>query len=177
MPQHTLIIGGAKSGKSALALELARKQGGRLVFIATAQAHDQEMARRIARHQAERGPEWTTREEPLELEAALRETDAPGAVLLVDCLTLWLSNLLTGAGLEPEQVAQRGRGLARLLPGLQARVILVGNEVGLGIVPQHPLARSFRDLSGGLHQELARICQRVVLCAAGLPLVLKGPAL
>ena len=177
MPRHTLIIGGAKSGKSALALELARKQAGGLVFIATAQAHDREMARRIARHQAERGPRWTTVEEPLELERALRAADAPGAVLLVDCLTLWLSNLLTGAGLEPERVEERGRGLARLLPSLQASVILVGNEVGLGIVPQHPLARSFRDLSGGLHQRLARVCDRVILCAAGLPLVLKGPPL
>ncbi len=135
------------------------------------------MSRRIARHQAERGPEWTTVEEPLELERALEGADAPGAVLVVDCLTLWLSNLLTGAGLEPEQVEQRGRNLARLLPSLQGSAILVGNEVGLGIVPQHPLARSFRDLSGGLHQELARNCRRVVFCAAGLPLLLKGPPL
>lgn len=177
MPEHTLIMGGAKSGKSRLALELARRIGGRRVFVATAQAGDAEMAERIRRHQAERGAEWSTVEEPLELETALRQADGPEAVLLVDCLTLWLSNLLTVAGLTPSEVAVRCQDLAGLLSGLQGSVILVANEVGLGIVPDNPLARTYRDLAGALNQQLAAVCDRVVLVAAGLPLVLKGPPL
>ena len=177
MPTHTLILGGAKSGKSALAQRLAEAAGGRLVYLATAQARDPEMAARIARHQAQRGPAWSTREEPLELVRALGELDRPQQVVLVDCLTLWLSNLLTLAGLEDSEIQARSRELAALIPKLQCRVILVANEVGLGIVPDNPLARRFRDLAGGLHQSLAAVCPRVILVAAGLPLVLKGPPL
>ena len=175
MPAHTLILGGAKSGKSALAQRLAEAAGGHLVYLATAQARDPEMAARIARHQVQRGPAWTTREEPLELARALKELDRPRQVILVDCLTLWLSNLLTLAGLEDSAVEARARKLAALIPGLQCRLILVANEVGLGIVPDNPLARRFRDLAGSLHQSLAAVCDQVILVAAGLPLVLKGP--
>lgn len=177
MPEHTLIIGGAKSGKTALALELAQKAAGptgRLVYVATAQAHDQEMGQRIRRHQAERGPRWSTLEEPLNLVGALGHAQSPGAVLLVDCLTLWLSNLLTQEGMEPAQVEARGQELCQFLPSLHCTVILVGNEVGLGIVPDNALARAFRDLAGQLNQRLAQVCPRVVLAAAGLPLALKG---
>jgi len=178
MCQSTLILGGAKSGKTALAQGLAQSlaasPAGRLVYIATAQAGDQEMSMRISRHQAQRGPRWSTLEEPLDLIGALGLADAPGAVLLVDCLTLWLSNLMTLAVLDQETVAARGQELARALPGLKARVILVANEVGLGIVPDNPLARAFRDQAGRLNQRLAAVCQNVVLVAAGLPLALKG---
>jgi adenosylcobinamide kinase/adenosylcobinamide-phosphate guanylyltransferase len=177
MSNHTLILGGAKSGKSSLALELANQSGGSRVFIATAQAGDNEMRERIRRHQAERGPEWFTVEEPVDLRAALQGADRSDAVLLVDCLTLWLSNLLTVANLSAEEVVAKGRDLATLLPALQGRVILVANEVGLGIVPDNALARLYRDLAGALNQELAEVCGQVILVAAGLPLVLKGPQL
>jgi len=169
-----LILGGAKSGKSSLAQSMAEAWGGRLVYVATAQAGDQEMHERIARHQAQRGAAWTTLEEPLELEKALRQADGPEAVLLVDCLTLWLSNLVLGANLSDPEVVARGQALAQLLPRLEARVILVANEVGLGIVPENALARRWRDLAGGLNQRLASACGTVLLVTAGLPLALKG---
>lgn len=175
MSKHTLILGGAKSGKSSLALELANQSGGRRVFIATAQAGDGEMRDRIQRHQAERGSEWSTVEEPIDLRAALQNADGGDAVLVVDCLTLWLSNLLTVAQMPGEDVIQQGRDLAGLLPSLKGRVILVANEVGLGIVPDNALARLYRDLAGGLNQGLAKVCEQVIFVAAGLPLVLKGP--
>ncbi len=174
MPKRVLILGGAKSGKSDHAQALAEAAGPERVYLATAQARDREMRRRIRRHQQRRGAGWRTVEEPLELAARLEELDGPGAVVLVDCLTLWLSNLLTLEGLEPPQIEQRGRELAATVAGLQGRFFLVANEVGWGIVPDNPLARSFRDLAGGLNQALARVCDRVVLVAAGLPLVLKG---
>ncbi len=177
MSKHTLILGGAKSGKSSLALEMANRFDGRRVFVATAQAGDSEMQERIRRHQAERGPQWTTLEEPLDLRTTLQNADSEDAVLVVDCLTLWLSNLLTVAQLPVDEVSRRGRDLAALLPGLQGRVILVANEVGLGIVPENALARLYRDQAGALNQELAKVCGRVVFVAAGLPLVLKGPPL
>lgn len=169
-----LILGGAKSGKSSHAQALAEGWGGRLVYLATAQAGDQEMARRIARHQADRGPGWSTLEEPLALEESLARADGPDTVFLVDCLTLWLSNLVLGANLGDEEVAARGQALARLLPNLEARIILVANEVGLGIVPENALARRWRDLAGSLNQRLARACDTVLLITAGLPLALKG---
>ena len=174
MAEHTLILGGAKSGKSTLALNLAERTGLKRVFIATAEARDAEMTKRIARHQAERGPSWRTVEEPLELVAALGRADAPDTVVLVDCLTLWLGNLLTRADLDEDAVAERGEELARALPGLKGRVILVANEVGLGIVPDNALARTFRDLAGNLNQRLAAACDRVILVTAGIPLDLKG---
>ncbi|MFH1059419.1 MAG: bifunctional adenosylcobinamide kinase/adenosylcobinamide-phosphate guanylyltransferase [Pseudomonadota bacterium] len=177
-PAHTLVLGGARSGKSAwaqrLAENLAGGQPGRLVYLATGQARDAEMARRVSLHQAQRGPLWSTREAPLELCQALTALDRPEAVILLDCLTMWLSNLMTMAGLAEDAVAAKGRELAALLPGLRARVILVGNEVGQGIVPENALARAFRDQAGLLHQRLAAVCGRVVLITAGLPLAFKG---
>lgn len=174
-PVHSvLVLGGAKSGKSSYAQALAESWGGRLVYLATAQAGDQEMAKRIARHQADRGPAWATLEEHLALEEALARADGPDTVFLVDCLTLWLSNLVLGAGLDDDEVDARGLALIRLLPRLQARVILVANEVGLGIVPENALARRWRDLAGSLNQRLARACDTVLLITAGLPLALKG---
>ncbi|MBI5900885.1 MAG: bifunctional adenosylcobinamide kinase/adenosylcobinamide-phosphate guanylyltransferase [Rhodocyclales bacterium] len=163
-----LVIGGARSGKSHLAERRAAESGLAVAYVATATVGDDEMAQRIAHHRERRPAHWRTIEEPLHLAEALRREAATGRVLLVDCLTLWLSNLLLGPGLEPE----RGRFLDALgaLPG---RVILVSNEVGWGIVPANELARRFADEQGRLNQAVAAACQRVTLVVAGLPLELK----
>lgn len=174
MTTNTLILGGAKSGKSAYALELAESLAQERIFVATAQAYDDEMHLRIQNHQAERGPSWRTVEEPMELLGTLRREDKAGRVILVDCLTLWLSNLMTQADLDEARIRQRGHELAQGLASLKAPVILVANEVGLGIVPDNPLARTFRDQAGALNQLLAQTVDRVVFVAAGLPLTLKG---
>jgi adenosylcobinamide kinase/adenosylcobinamide-phosphate guanylyltransferase len=171
-PLTTLVLGGARSGKSRLAEGLCESQSGPCVYLATGQAHDPEMAERIAAHQARRGGRWETLEAPLDLVPALRTAASPGRAVLVDCLTLWLSNLL-----HAERDAQaEGAALAQALPRLQGPVVLVSNEVGLGIVPDNALARRFRDLAGRLHQEVAAACEQVVFTAAGLPLTLKSPS-
>jgi adenosylcobinamide kinase/adenosylcobinamide-phosphate guanylyltransferase len=167
----TLVLGGARSGKSANAERLALGAGGEPVYIATAEAHDEEMAERIARHRADRqGRGWTTVEEPLDLVGAIGREARPGRSLLVDCLTLWLSNVML-AGRDPsdEQAA-----LAAALCGATAPVVLVSNEVGLGLVPETPLGRAFRDAQGRLNQAIAARADRVVFVAAGLPLTLKS---
>ena len=175
MTEKTLILGGAKSGKTTLGLKLAEARCENPVYLATAQARDEEMRVRIQRHQAERGPNWTTLEEPVEIAAALDLHSIEGRVILVDCLTLWLNNLMAGPEAWEEAATRRGDELASLLPGLPGGVILVSNEVGLGIVPSNRLARVFRDLAGSLNQRLAKVCDQVIFCAAGLPLTLKGP--
>ncbi len=165
----TLVLGGARSGKSRYAETLVREAGGG-VYLATAQALDGEMAARIARHRADRGQGWTTIEEPLELAAALERGAQAGHPILVDCLTLWLSNLM-GAGRAVEAETAR---LLTALKSLAVPVVFVSNEVGLGIVPDNALARAFRDEAGRLNQAVAAAANRVVFLAAGLPLVLKG---
>ncbi len=168
-----LILGGARSGKSALAVELARASGRAVTFVATATPGDAEMAERIARHRAARPAAWRVVEEPVALGARLRAECAADRIVVVDCLTLWLANLLLAeAPLEPERAA-----LLDALPRLPGRVLLVANEVGLGIVPENALARRFRDVAGTLNQEVAGLCDRVTLVAAGLPIVLKGQPL
>ena len=168
-----LILGGARSGKSALAVQLARSSGLAVTFVATATADDAEMAERIARHRAARPPSWRVVEVPVALAAALRAECAPDRIVVVDCLTLWLSNLmLAEAPLAPERAA-----LLAALPALPGRVVLVANEIGLGIVPENALARRFRDEQGALNQAVASRCERVTLVAAGVALVLKGPPL
>jgi adenosylcobinamide kinase/adenosylcobinamide-phosphate guanylyltransferase len=164
----TLVLGGARSGKSGLAEGLLSGEARR-TYLATAEAGDAEMAARIADHRARRGPGWTTLEEPLELVPALARATAGGGAVLVDCLTLWLGNLL-GAGRD---AAAEGDRLVAALPGLAGPVVLVSNEVGLGIVPDNALARAFRDEAGRLHQAIAAVAQRVLFVAAGLPLILK----
>jgi adenosylcobinamide kinase / adenosylcobinamide-phosphate guanylyltransferase len=169
---RTLILGGARSGKSALAERLAMESGHDVVYIATAQAHDAEMAARIAHHCASRPAHWRCVEEPLALADALIAHARPGRCVLVDCLTLWLSNLLgvdDSARLERERAA-----LLDALPSLTGQVLLVSNEVGLGVVPMGELTRRFVDEAGRLHQTLAGRCERVLFVAAGLPLALKG---
>ncbi|HTI67340.1 MAG TPA: bifunctional adenosylcobinamide kinase/adenosylcobinamide-phosphate guanylyltransferase [Caulobacteraceae bacterium] len=164
----TLILGGARSGKSAWAQGRAEAAGGRLVTVVTARALDAEMAQRIARHRADRGGAWTTVEAPVDLTGALA-TLQPGDTAVVDCLTLWLSNLMHAeAELEPAFAA-----LDAAVAGCPAQLLLVSNEVGQGIVPDNALARAFRDHAGCLHQRLARTCDEAVLIVAGLPLWLK----
>lgn len=163
----TLVLGGARSGKSALAETLAAAPGGRPVYLATAAAGDAEMAERIRRHRERRGPGWATIEEPLDIVGRLAAAD--GAAVLVDCLTLWLANLMA-AGLD---VAAETARLVEALPRHAGPVVLVANEVGFGIVPDNPLARDFRDHAGRLNQAVAAAADRVYLVAAGLPLVLK----
>lgn len=165
----TLVLGGARSGKSRYAESLVTAQPHPWVYIATAEPRDGEMAARIAAHQAHRAEGWQTIEAPHELPEALR--DAPqGAAVLVDCLTLWLSNVMHAA-FDIDEITQR---LEEALGGRAGTTVLVSNEVGLGIVPDNALARGFRDAQGVLNQRLAKVAGRVVLMVAGLPLTLKG---
>ncbi len=165
-----LILGGARSGKSAFAQRMATASGLEVLYLATAQASDAEMAERIARHRAERPHDWGLVEEPLTLAAALRTHAAPNRCLLVDCLTLWLSNLLAAGD---ESLNVETQALLATLPILPGHLLLVSNEVGQGIVPANPLARRFRDEAGRLHQAVAHGCDRVSFVIAGLPLTLK----
>ena len=166
----TLILGGSRSGKSWRAQKLAESSGFSPVYVATAEALDDEMAHRIARHRAERDSRWRTLEAPLNLAGALESVDKEMEIALVDCLTLWLSNLMhVGWDVETET-----RQLCKLLRQYEGNIILVSNEVGLGLVPETPLGRAFRDAQGRLNQAVAEVCNRVEFIAAGLPLRLKG---
>ncbi len=166
----TFILGGARSGKSAYALDQAMaRPAQRRVMIATAQALDEEMSARIARHREERGAEWLTVEEPLELGRAVRDLRA-GDVAVVDCLTLWLSNLMLG----DLEIGPATQDLCAALQASPAEIFVISNEVAQGIVPDNPLARRFRDEAGWMHQAVAAVAHRAVLVVAGLPVVLKG---
>jgi adenosylcobinamide kinase/adenosylcobinamide-phosphate guanylyltransferase len=168
----TLVLGGARSGKSALAQSAAearaRETGGRLTMIATAQAFDAEMVDRIARHRQDRDDAWATLEAPLDIAGALRGLDA-GDVVVVDCLTLWLSNLM----LDEQDVASAVAELVAVVQRFEGTLWLVSNEVGFGIVPDNALARRFRDEAGRLHQALAQAADAVILVVAGLTLRMK----
>ncbi len=170
MKNLTLILGGASSGKSAYAERLALASGRAPVYLATGQARDGEMSDKIARHQARRGPEWQLIEAPLELAPALQLLGA-GHVLLLDCLTLWLSNHLE---LNHEIEIETNRLLTSIASS-KASVIAVSNEIGLGLVPAHALSRAFRDAQGLLNQRFAEASDTVSFIAAGLPLSLKAP--
>jgi len=171
----TLILGGVRSGKSQLAERLATGSGLPVTCIATAAAMDEEMRARIAQHRARRPAGWAVVEEPIKLAARLREHARADRCVLVDCLTLWLTNLL--AAPRSENLARERAALLASLSELPGEIILVGNETGMGIVPLGALARRFGDEAGLLHQELAQRCDRVVLTVAGLPQVLKGEPL
>lgn len=182
-----LILGGARSGKSREAERRAIESGLEVCVIATAEAGDAEMAARIRHHQMNRPPHWRTVEAPLALAAALRGHADARRCIVVDCLTLWLTNLIAAAGeLSEADLIDPDRALAQLraeaealiasLPTLPGRILLVANEVGLGLVPQTPLGRLFRDEAGRLNQALAAVCEEVVFVAAGLPLTLKRPS-
>jgi adenosylcobinamide kinase/adenosylcobinamide-phosphate guanylyltransferase len=169
LPRLTFVLGGARSGKSRYAEALIEAAASEALYLATAEPLDAEMAARIAAHRARRGPRWTTREEPLALAETLASVARPGRPVLVDCLTLWLSNMI----LAGRDVAAEIDALAVALPRLAGPAVLVANEVGLGIVPENDLARRFRDHAGRLNQSVAACADRVVFMAAGLPLVLK----
>jgi adenosylcobinamide kinase / adenosylcobinamide-phosphate guanylyltransferase len=170
LPPVTLVLGGARSGKSAYGERLI-EACGRGLYLATAEAGDAEMAERIRHHRERRGGAWETVEEPLELAAMLARHARPDRPILVDCLTLWLSNLLGAERtIEAESAALLGA-----LPALPGAVVFVSNEVGLGIVPSTPLGRAFRDHAGRINQAIAGAAHRVVFVAAGLPLPLKEP--
>jgi adenosylcobinamide kinase/adenosylcobinamide-phosphate guanylyltransferase len=167
-----LIGGGARSGKSRFALELAEKRGGSLCFVATGEARDDEMRARIARHRQERGSRWTTVEEPLDLQGALARENSRFDLLLVDCLTLWLSNVLLDPGRDARVEL---RGLAECLKSWRGpSLVLITNEVGLGIVPENALAREFRDLAGEMNQGVARQADEVYWMVFGVPMTVKG---
>lgn len=171
--RHILVLGGARSGKTAFAERLAMGAGLRPAYLATAEALDGEMAERVATHQRTREGRFATIEEPLALSRVLNEASPQHDVILVDCLTLWITNLLMAG----QNVAGAVDELVATLTAMEdTRVILVSNEVGLGIVPDNALARSFRDLAGSTHQRLAEICTDVYFVVAGLPMTLKGMA-
>lgn len=170
-----LILGGARSGKSRLAERLASESGLAVTYIATSQALDGEMNTRIQHHRERRPAHWGLIEEPLELARVLREQAAAERCLLVDCLTLWLTNLLLLD--DPARLQTEREALLDALLELPGRLILVSNETGLGVVPLGELTRRYVDEAGWLHQALAERCERVVFTVAGLPMLLKGDAL
>jgi adenosylcobinamide kinase/adenosylcobinamide-phosphate guanylyltransferase len=180
---RTLVFGGARSGKSAHAERIAAASGKQVVYIATAAAGDEEMTARIAHHRAQRPQHWHTVEEPVALAAALAEWRAPQRLVLVDCLTLWLSNLMFSEGAQypdvglvelPARFHQQRAALLDELAQQRGDVVLVSNEVGMGIVPCGAVSRSYADEAGRLNQSVAAVCDRVAFVAAGLPLLLKG---
>ncbi|MBF0530439.1 MAG: bifunctional adenosylcobinamide kinase/adenosylcobinamide-phosphate guanylyltransferase [Deltaproteobacteria bacterium] len=174
MGEITLILGGAKSGKTSLALAKCLEPPPPWIYLATAEARDGEMTERITRHKAERGPGWRTMEEPLyPVEALSRLKPGEASVVLLDCLTLWLSNLMTGQGLSKDETWPRVLELTEAALAAPCPVIMVSNELGLGIVPENRLARDFRDASGAAHQYLAAKAREVLFIMAGLSLKLK----
>ena len=169
-----LVLGGTRSGKSSYALKLAAGLPGPRLFVATCEPRDEEMQARIENHQRERGPDWETRETCLDLPDLLTAPPGGYGVVLVDCLTMWLSNLMIKEGASKAGTETECERLAQALSVARTPTILVSNEVGWGIVPDNPLAREFRDQAGALHQKIARVADLVVLVVAGLPVVIKG---
>lgn len=169
----TLVLGGARSGKSRYAQQLA-EQSRHVVFVATAKASDEEMRAKIERHREDRPKEWLTVEEPLDLPKVLAEQELESEVIIVDCLTIFAANLLEAEGEDNDAIEHRVEELCEALRVSQRAVVLVSNEVGSGVVPAYPLGRRYRDLLGEINQKVARVADDVVLMVAGLPLALKG---
>jgi adenosylcobinamide kinase/adenosylcobinamide-phosphate guanylyltransferase len=167
------IIGGARSGKSRFAVERVRTRG-RVVFVATAEARDEEMAKRIARHRAERPPQWTTVEEPLDLVARLQKLEGTGDAFVVDCLTLWVANRLL-RGDDDDAILDEADALGGLIGRRRSTFTVVSNEVGEGVHPETAAGLRFRDLLGGVNQRVAAACDTVVLMVAGVPFTVKAP--
>jgi adenosylcobinamide kinase/adenosylcobinamide-phosphate guanylyltransferase len=163
-------LGGARSGKSRLAEQTAEKSDLPVIYIATAQARDEEMCQRIAHHQQQRPAHWQLIEQPIFLADQLSKIDQPNQIILVDCLTLWLSNLLLAEDISLQQQIEQ---LIAILPQLQSDIILVSNETGLGVVPMGELSRRFVDEAGRVHQSLGQLAHKVVFCVAGFPMILK----
>jgi len=168
-----LVIGGAKSGKSSFALEACNSMDRSYIFLATAQAHDKEMEERIRIHRADRNSRWITVEEPVNVTKAIKEHDNRNSVILLDCLTLWLSNLFMRYGDDQEKINFSVEELAVQLSCTRGAVVVVSNEVGCGIVPENSLARKYRDTAGFANQRIAAVSVKVVTVIAGLPVVLK----
>ncbi|ENX05570.1 bifunctional adenosylcobinamide kinase/adenosylcobinamide-phosphate guanylyltransferase [Acinetobacter courvalinii] len=166
-----LILGGARSGKSRLAEQIAKDSGLSVIYMATAQALDEEMQQRIAHHQQQRPAHWQVLEEPIYLADRLLQCDQANQLILVDCLTLWLSNLLFAE--DPALQQQQMQKLFEVLPQLQSQIILVSNETGLGVVPMGEISRRFVDEAGRLHQTLGQLAHKVMFCVAGFPMILK----
>jgi len=167
-----LIIGGCRSGKSGHALHLADPLAGHKIFMATCVPRDKEMKQRVLHHQQQRNPNWKTLEVPIFLSEAIRENSGPGHVILVDCLTLWINNLLLEND-DPEAIDRHIQQLVRSLENAECPVILVSNEVGAGIVPENRLARCFRDVAGFANQKIAACVDRVIWMVAGIPVEIK----
>ncbi|EFO33832.1 bifunctional adenosylcobalamin biosynthesis protein CobP [Roseibium sp. TrichSKD4] len=167
--RSTLVFGGARSGKSRFAEDLCLQSGLERVYLATSVPFDAEMTARVESHKQQRGSGWTTIEEPLDIAGALETHAAPGRVILIDCLTVWLNNLLY----EEKDVAAEAERLTQQMPTLQGPCVFVSNEVGHGIVPENRLARAFRDVQGRLNQDIAAASAQVVFVAAGQPILLK----
>ncbi len=169
--KSTLILGGARSGKSRTAEQHATESDLEVVYLATATTQDEEMRQRIAKHQQQRPAHWELIEEPIFLAKTLQQEAQENRCILVDCLTLWLTNLLLH---EDSRILEREKSaLLKTLPNLPGKIILVSNETGLGVVPADPLSRQFCDEAGFLHQQLAQICDRVIWMVAGLPQIIK----
>ncbi len=174
MAPSLLIVGGARSGKSRFAVERLPPDA-RIVFVATAEARDEDMAKRIARHRAERPPRWSTVEEPFDLVSRLRGLEGACDGILVDCLTLWVSNLLL-RGDRDDAILEEAEALAGLISRRRSRLALVSNEVGEGVHPETATGLRFRDLLGSVNQRVAAACDTVVLMVAGVPLTVKAPS-
>ncbi|MCG6881273.1 MAG: bifunctional adenosylcobinamide kinase/adenosylcobinamide-phosphate guanylyltransferase [Deltaproteobacteria bacterium] len=166
-----LVLGGARSGKSSWALEYIEKSYHSYIFLATAEVMDEEMADRVDLHRKARGPKWQLREEPLEIADVVKSNAGSAEAMLIDCMTIWLSNVLLKKGAEKVPVYQNA--LLEALVQSNQSVVIVSNEVGSGIVPEHPLGRQYRDMAGSLNQKLAAVADQVLLIVAGLPIFLK----
>lgn len=173
MSYKIFVTGGCRSGKSDYAQGLADRIGKRKVYLATSQALDDEMRARIKSHQEKRGPEWETCEEPIEVVDALKKLAPETDVIMLDCMTLWTTNCLL-AEMSDEEILQRANALAQAFVACPVSVVIVSNEVGLGIVPDNKLARRFRDLAGAVNQKIAAAADDVILSVSGIPVAIKG---
>ena len=173
MKEIVFVLGGCRSGKSRFALEYADHHYRRKVFLATSDVFDDEMKKRVEKHQRDRGREWTTLEEPLNIAEELTSLERSYEVVLIDCITLWISNLLM-SGEGEDGILERADALVERLKQIPQSTILVSNEVGTGIVPENRLARIFRDAAGAVNQKLAACADGVVVTVAGIPQVIKG---
>jgi len=172
MSKKAFILGGCRSGKSRFALEYGRKLGKKRLFIATAEAKDEEMLERINTHKRLRGDDWATIEEPIEIAYLIKKHQQTFDVILIDCLTLWLTNILDKEE-DINQINQSIENLIATIEGTKTNIILVSNEVGLGIIPINPLARKFRDLMGFINQKIAAVADEVFFMVAGIPTQIK----
>jgi adenosylcobinamide kinase/adenosylcobinamide-phosphate guanylyltransferase len=174
LKKTVFVLGGCRSGKSGYALETAQQfSGADKIFIATCIPYDDEMKQRVARHQEERSRTWKTVEAPIHLAAAIAETGQEAGVILVDCLTLWINNLLMEKQ-NSEQILDQVQGLTKAVEAAACPIILVSNEVGTGIVPENKLARLYRDLIGSANQAVAECADQVIWMVAGIPVTIKG---